>query len=275
MPIALTASLPASTCGPGTAATLTLLAGFDVRSTSAHGPAPASTHRLIAYVGLHPGASRARVAGSLWPDVPDRAAAARLRTTLWRLGCWSESVVGVQAGHLIVDSTMSIDVDELASRASRLQRHHLRDADVEVLLHGDGGLLPDWPDEWVQPERERVRQMWLHALEDLAVLLLHAGRLAAAIQAVHVALRADPLRETPHRILLDALLAEGNRSEALRHADRYRRLLREELGIEPSPLLLAVVDDLLRPTWRTLGRRAPGAAVAPAPRDSPPRRCRP
>jgi DNA-binding SARP family transcriptional activator len=52
----------------------------------------------------------------------------------------------------------------------------------------------------------------------------------------------EPLRESAHRALIGAHLAEGNRVEALRQLARLRHLLREELGVEPS--LRAV--DLLR-----------------------------
>jgi hypothetical protein len=42
------------------------------------------------------------------------------------------------------------------------------------------------------------------------------------------------LRETAHHTLIEIHLAEGNRSEACRQFQRCRRLLREELGVEPS-----------------------------------------
>lgn len=44
----------------------------------------------------------------------------------------------------------------------------------------------------------------------------------------------EPLRETAHRTLIEAHLAEGNWSEARRQFRECRRLLREELGVEPS-----------------------------------------
>jgi DNA-binding SARP family transcriptional activator len=95
-------------------------------------------------------------------------------------------------------------------------------------------LLPDWYEEWVQDERESLRQLRLHGLETLAAALSRAGRHADAIQAALAAIRIEPLRETAHRTLIEAHLAEGNCSEARRQFGQCRRLLREELGVEPS-----------------------------------------
>ena len=54
-----------------------------------------------------------------------------------------------------------------------------------------------------------------------------------------------PYRETGHIILIEALERRGNIAEALRAYERLRVLLREELGIAPSPALQAVHRRLL------------------------------
>jgi DNA-binding SARP family transcriptional activator len=58
--------------------------------------------------------------------------------------------------------------------------------------------------------------------------------LSAASAGGIAAIRLEPLRETAHRTLVEIHLAEGNLSEACRQFERYQRLLREELGVEPS-----------------------------------------
>ena len=52
----------------------------------------------------------------------------------------------------------------------------------------------------------------------------------------------EPLRESAHRAVIRAHLAEGNRAAALRQYAQLRRLLHAELGAEPSPM----VTNLLR-----------------------------
>ena len=55
------------------------------------------------------------------------------------------------------------------------------------------------------------------------------------------AVAAEPLRESAQRALIRAHLAEGNRSEALRQYRSYESLLRDELGLEPTSDLKALV----------------------------------
>jgi DNA-binding SARP family transcriptional activator len=54
------------------------------------------------------------------------------------------------------------------------------------------------------------------------------------VEAGLAAVRAEPLRESAHRTLVRAHLAEGNRFEANRQYHNCRRLLQAELGLEPS-----------------------------------------
>jgi DNA-binding SARP family transcriptional activator len=54
-----------------------------------------------------------------------------------------------------------------------------------------------------------------------------------------------PYRETGHRLLMEALAQRGNVAEALRAYERLRVLLREELGITPSPTVQGVHRRLL------------------------------
>jgi len=96
-------------------------------------------------------------------------------------------------------------------------------------------LLNDWSESWILIEQERYHQLRLHALEALGELLTRTGRHAQAVAAAMEALACDPLRETAHRLLMTAHLAEGNRKEAINAFDRCARLLREELGLDPSP----------------------------------------
>jgi DNA-binding SARP family transcriptional activator len=108
-------------------------------------------------------------------------------------------------------------------------------------------LLSGWYDDWVLVERERFRQLRLHLLESLCDRLIHERRFGRAIEAGLAAVAADPLRESAHRALIRAHLAEGNASEALRQYAAYVALLREELDLEPSADLRALVP--VRPQW--------------------------
>jgi DNA-binding SARP family transcriptional activator len=95
-------------------------------------------------------------------------------------------------------------------------------------------LLPGWHDEWLLVEREELRQRQLHALEFGARRLIDRARYGEAILFLLAALRAEPLRESAHRLVIEAHLGEGNQSEARRQWQIYAHLVRERLGAAPS-----------------------------------------
>jgi DNA-binding SARP family transcriptional activator len=104
-------------------------------------------------------------------------------------------------------------------------------------------LLPGWYDDWVLFECEGWRQLRLHALEALVDRLVVERRYGHAVVAALAAVGVDPLRESARAVLIRVHLAEHNRSEAVREFDRYRRLLRRELDVEPTPSLQALLQE--------------------------------
>jgi DNA-binding SARP family transcriptional activator len=213
-----------------------LLRGFELRYRDESIDVPASSQRLLAFLALHHRAlNRAFVAGTLWPETPEARAAANLRTVLWRLHSLAGDVVAVSGVTLALHSDVSVDVRALEVLAHRLL-HVPEDVDLLAIdpqaLAGE--LLPDLWDAWLVVERERVRQLGMHALEALCRRCLDAGYFADAVLAGTAAVECEPLRESANRLLVEAHLAEGNRSEAIGQWRRYVCLLRDELGFDPS-----------------------------------------
>ena len=62
-----------------------------------------------------------------------------------------------------------------------------------------GDLLPDWCDDWLVVERERLRELRIRALERVCEQLTAIGSFGQAIEAGMAAVRAEPLRESAHR----------------------------------------------------------------------------
>jgi DNA-binding SARP family transcriptional activator len=218
---------------------LDLLEGFMLRKGSREIAVATSGQRLIALLALrNRPLARTRAAGILWPEFSTKRSLADLRTALWRVNQSGEDIVTATQSTLALSVNIDVDVLKLIALTRQLDRAAVGltriDLDSVALAELTGDLLPDWYEEWVQDERERLRQIKLHGLETLAAALSRAGRHADAIQAALAAIRIEPLRETAHRTLIAAHLAEGNWSEARRQFHECRRLLREELGVEPS-----------------------------------------
>ena len=235
--------MPKSTQAPPVAAVLSLLGSWHLTLDGGRIAPPHSSRRLLSFLALRGRATRSAVAGALWPDNDDRAAAARLRTALWRLDGARPLVVDQRAELALVDG-ISVDVDRMRDCATRLVSGH-EPAEVALL---ELELLPGWDDDWLIVDRERQRQLRLHALEALSALRTGQCRHAEAVDAALAAVGIEPLRESAQRSLVHAHLAERNVSEAIKRFSEFRELIRSELGIEPSSgfhalLAEAVADD--------------------------------
>src|SRR5918994_7808705 len=95
-----------------------------------------------------------------------------------------------------------------------------------------------WLEEW----RRRLRGVSFRGLECFAEARLRLGGppLSPAEDCARQLIDLAPYRETGHRILMEALEARGNVAEALLAYDRLRVLLRDELGVGPSPAVQSV-----------------------------------
>jgi DNA-binding SARP family transcriptional activator len=184
---------------------------------------PHGVQRLVAYLSLYRRPARTAIAGELWPEVPEDNAHRSLRSALWRLQKVAPGLVEVSGGTLSLARTVRVDVRELTEWAQRMLDPG-SDADAsaapDVGLRGE--LLPGWYDDWVLLERERLRQLRMHALEALA------GKLARAVRAY----------------------------------DAFRAMLAEELGVAPSQQMDRLICDLPRPRSGTAERERSARVTA-------------
>jgi DNA-binding SARP family transcriptional activator len=231
---------------PATGVRLALIDAFELRCEGEPLPLPPSAQRVIAFVALHDHPLlRDYVAAALWLETSDDRACANLRSALWRLHRPGHELIRSTSRQLSLAPAVSVDYRETTALAHRILCGSQSDDDFdEAVLFGD--LLPDWYEDWVLIERERFRQLRLHALEALCERRMAAGRLRQALEAALAAVAAEPLRESAQRTLIKLHLAEGNYAEALREYQLYRELLNDRLGLEPSPQMQALVDELMR-----------------------------
>jgi predicted ATPase/DNA-binding SARP family transcriptional activator len=91
--------------------------------------------------------------------------------------------------------------------------------------------------EWAVPEAVRLDELRANAKEDLFEARLALGADGSLVGELEAAVVEQPLRERLWRQLIVALYRSGRSAEALRRADSFRVLLRDELGLDPSPSL--------------------------------------
>ena len=114
------------------------------------------------------------------------------------------------------------------------------DADVlrDALAIWRGEPLSNLRDEpFAQDAARRLEEARLSVLEDRIDADLAAGRDAVLVPELEQLIAREPLRERPYGQLMLALYRDGRQAEALETYQRARKMLSEEVGLQPGPQL--------------------------------------
>jgi DNA-binding SARP family transcriptional activator len=220
-----------------------LLDGFRIVGASA-GQLTKSGRRLIALLALRGRSDRSAVAGTLWPDASEEHAHGALRSALWRVNCVSDGLVRASRVTLDLRSDVDVDVRRIEQRYRLLRSGRHLDDDADLLGLSSGELLPGWDDDWVLLERERLRQVQLASLCDIARAFLENGEHDNAVMATFRVLRLEVLRESTHRLLIEVHIDAGNYGEAIREFRQWREFAARELGVRPSPHMYRLIGSI-------------------------------
>src|SRR5512136_563128 len=87
--------------------------------------------------------------------------------------------------------------------------------DPSVIELYQGDLLADFYDDWIEPERDRLRALYLDALLQLAQAERSRSQYARAIELARKVLAADPANEKAYQHIILCLAATGDRIGAL------------------------------------------------------------
>lgn len=235
--------------GRGGPPAVQLLRGFELRVADRPVPLTPASERLVAFLAMQArSVRRSFVSGSLWPDATAERANANLRSALWRVPTVDRRpLVEASSTHLGLRPGVDIDFPDAMHLATAMVQTEAVDLVPELdrsldLLEGD--LLPDWCEDWVVFERERYRQLRLHAMDQVCTCLIRRCRYGEAMRIAMGAIAADPLRESGFRFAVEIHLAEGNLVEAVQQYRAYAERLRAELGAQPSAQLRRLFDDV-------------------------------
>lgn len=194
----------------------------------------------------------------LWDGHPPRTAAhslqiyvSELRRRIVAAG-GEPTIVTRRPGYLIEVDAVDVDVDRFDElvRGGRERIHTGASSAVEMLQ----AALSVWRgeplteaglEELTGQHVDRWRELRLEAMEHLAAALLEDGEYARALSVAESAIRLDAFRERGRELVMHALYRSGRVSDALRSFARFRAVLVDELGIEPSPVLQRLQERIL------------------------------
>ena len=209
----------------------------------------AKQRALLAVLLLHRGevVPRDRLIDELWGERPPASAVKSVQVYVSNLRkALGEGVLLTRGnGYLLEAAPGQVDLDQVEALV-REGREALEGGDPrrgsdrlrEALALWPSGSLAEFTYEpFAQGEVARLEQERLGALEDRIEADLALGRHAALIGELEALVREHPFRERFHAQLMLALYRSGRQADALKQYKQTRRMLVEELGIEPGPEL--------------------------------------
>jgi DNA-binding SARP family transcriptional activator len=218
---------------------------------------------LFAYLAMSAGTvhRREKLAGLLWPEASESNARSNLRHALWRL----RKAVGdeyfladkisiafnAEADHWMDTALLEGEDGRVGSTRNLLE---------DVSAYG-GELLPGFYDDWVILERERYRALFEKKVQSLLDRLIEENRWAEVLEWGERWIALGHAPEPAYRALMFAHCGLGDTAGMASTYQRCVKVLREELGVEPSEETRAAYEYLVNggspvaPQW---------AAPAPA-----------
>ena len=208
---------------------------------------------------------RPLLAGLLWPDLPDRSALMNLRTALWNVRevCNDRDasspmfIVAADTIRLNLAADVWVDLDAFLELSCIEDRRPLDGISwPTIALLEKAGTLYRGPflegffvdsapfEEWILLRREQAQRRMVEVLRYLAAAYEQSGDYHRALAHVQRHLEIDRLEEEAHQRAMRLYALSGHRGAAISQYEICRRILRDELGIEPSQETQAIVAEL-------------------------------
>ncbi|MFJ6674471.1 BTAD domain-containing putative transcriptional regulator [Actinosynnema sp. NPDC091369] len=241
------------------------------------GPKPKT---LLALLAIHAGrvVSLDQLVDAVWGEQPPDQARSAIYTYVSSLRRGLGDVLSRSGGgYLLAADLDEVDLHVFTAEVTE-GRKALAEGDLEGAAIRFATALGVWrgtplggaQGAWAEGERSRLEELRLAALEDRFDADLAIGRGESLVVELSAAVAANPVRERLRGQLMLALHHAGRQADALASYQEGRRILLDELGLEPGPALRATHERILRgdADVRSADGRSADAASQAAPRPS-------
>jgi PAS domain S-box-containing protein len=197
---------------------------------------------------------------NLWPDADEKSGRARLKVNVHALrrelrsaGIPESILETVGDAYTLRREGVWVDAVMfetcIATGANHQQKHEWTEAiehfvEAQRLYRGDY-LEEDIHAEWCAEERDRLREVYLDMLANMALCHAHLGDYAEAVSVGRIVLVDDPCREHIHRMIMEYLVKLGHGDSAVAQYHHCKVVLARELGVEPSRETRRLYDKII------------------------------
>jgi LuxR family maltose regulon positive regulatory protein len=193
-----------------------------------------------------------QIGEALWPDIEDpQALKARFKDDIYRLRrAVGRNAIVFDDVYYRFNRTLDYEYDVEAFESYLKRAHKARDITKRIecnqkavnLVHGP--YLSDVDADWAVEERERLGQMYVSALEELAHLYLDTNQLDKCLSICQLALAQNRYNEEIYQVEMRAYAVLGDRVSIVQRYQASKLALKEGLGISPSQETEALYRDL-------------------------------
>jgi predicted ATPase/DNA-binding SARP family transcriptional activator len=209
--------------------------------------------------------SRSSLASLFWPETSEAQALKNLRDVLSNLRQLIDPALAItrQSVAFRTDLPITVDVWNFEAEIVTAAQAPTRDAIASLrsaVAHYRGPFLDGFTathavsfETWAAIERERLQRMVMDALGQITTNAISQGAYADGVGYASRRLAIDPTCEACHRHMIELLARSGQRGAALAQYATCRRILADELGLDPEPETEALYRQILDglPTART------------------------
>ena len=223
----------------------TRLSTTDWRATTAR--------ELFLYILFNGPVTREGINLAFWPDKEPKKVRALFHTTLnrARTALGDETII-FEDNLYQLNPTIEIwcDAQEVESLTTQARLLSPRDARTEDLWRKatdlyQGEFLPSVHADWVWMRRDDLHEAYIEALIGLGECARARDDVRAALNAFKRALDEEPYREDINRSIMICYADLGEKHQIISQLNKLRRILRQELAVEPSPETIELANRLL------------------------------
>ena len=210
---------------------------------------------LLIIAGPDKGLRRETIGLKLWPDMSTKRMTNAFHIAMSHLRKalsdprdvieYSQDIYRINPDYMVVDYWEIREWLETARNHDRSDQPHLaREAREQAVNRYNGELLPHRSEIWVDTERHWLHREIRQALIWLARREIFDGKTEEAMGYAQRLINLDPADEEAHRILIQSLIAQEDRSGAIRQYRRLKAILLAELDVEPEPETRSLIQSI-------------------------------